>query len=98
MATSTIPQVINNSGTNYCRMPDGTLIQWGSATVDANAYVVSPNLAVPFVDTNYKVTITPLSQNLTFSIGTKRVSNFAIGRVPVTSASNFDWIAIGRWK
>ena len=29
MATSIINQVMNNSGENYCKMPDGTLIQWG---------------------------------------------------------------------
>lgn len=33
MATSTINQIMNNSGTNYCKMPDGTLIQWGTDQV-----------------------------------------------------------------
>lgn len=32
MATGTIKQVIPNSGTGYCKMPDGTLICWGTAT------------------------------------------------------------------
>lgn len=36
MATSTIKQVTNNSGNSYCKMPDGTLIQWGSGTINTD--------------------------------------------------------------
>lgn len=34
MATGTIKQVMNNSGLDYCKMPDGTLIQWGKQTLN----------------------------------------------------------------
>ena len=33
MATSTIPQVTNNSGATYCKMPDGTLMVFGQSTI-----------------------------------------------------------------
>lgn len=54
-----------DSGTGYCKMPDGTLIQWGSLIVEQGStaqYVgqtyqmpVSLSLPIPFVDTNYRV-------------------------------------------
>lgn len=54
-----------DSGTGYCKMPDGTLIQWGSLIVEQGStaqYVgqtyqmpVSISLPIPFVDTNYRV-------------------------------------------
>ena len=64
MAQSTIPQIMNNSGTGYCKMPDGTLIQWGSYTVptvsltqiaSSGIYSQTISMALPqsFVDTNY---------------------------------------------
>ena len=37
MATSIIKQVTNNSGTGYCKMPDGTLICWGNKTIPLTA-------------------------------------------------------------
>lgn len=33
MASGTIKNFANDSGTGYCKMPDGTLIQWGRITV-----------------------------------------------------------------
>lgn len=32
MATGSIAKVSNDSASGYCRMPDGTLIQWGNVT------------------------------------------------------------------
>lgn len=34
MATGIIKKVISDSGSGYCKMPDGTLIQWGAISVD----------------------------------------------------------------
>lgn len=34
MATSKINQVTNNSSSGYCKMPDGTLIQWGQIAIN----------------------------------------------------------------
>ena len=54
-----------DSADGHCKMPDGTLIQWGSITVQQGStaqYVgqtyqmgVSISLPIPFVDTNYRV-------------------------------------------
>lgn len=54
-----------DSASGHCKMPDGTLIQWGSLTVQQGStgqYVgqtyqmpVSISLPIPFVDTNYRV-------------------------------------------
>ena len=71
MATGTIKQTTNNSGTGYCKMPDGTLIQWGrlsGITVNLTAlgnsglygqtYVANNGIVFPiaFVDSSYFVT------------------------------------------
>ena len=55
-STDVLP-VAEESGSNYCKMPDGTLIQWGSFEVNlpANNYwnihglpsVVGNNLSLP---------------------------------------------------
>lgn len=37
MATSTIKQTMNESNSSYCKMPDGTLIQWGALSIAGNA-------------------------------------------------------------
>lgn len=34
MASGTIKNFANDSGTGYCKMPDGTLIQWGRISVN----------------------------------------------------------------
>lgn len=54
-----------DSASGHCKMPDGTLIQWGSLIVEQGStaqYVgqtyqmpVSLSLPIPFVDTNYRV-------------------------------------------
>lgn len=66
MATGTIKQTTNNSGTGYCKMPDGTLIQWGdvwytdvgSFTQNGAVYILAVALTFPkaFVDGNIFVT------------------------------------------
>lgn len=38
MATGTIPKVTNDSGSGYCKMPDGTLIQWGRYEVKSGTF------------------------------------------------------------
>lgn len=36
MATGTIQKVMNDSGNGYCKMPDGTLICWGTFSASGN--------------------------------------------------------------
>ena len=54
-----------DSANGHCKMPDGTLIQWGSIIIEQGSTVqyvgqtyqmpVSLSLPIPFVDTNYRV-------------------------------------------
>lgn len=37
MATGTVTKVIPTSGTGYCKMPDGTLIQWGKLSLGSKS-------------------------------------------------------------
>ena len=61
MATSKIQQVTNNSGSGYCKMPDGTLIQWGTTVLDpttsAGVQTVTVTLPVAFANPYYSVTM-----------------------------------------
>ena len=106
MATSTIEKVTNNSGSGYCKMPDGTLIQWGTAQGTGEHY-----FPVSFVDTSYTVLVgvgypTPsYITNISVLGGhPHNQSEFSIivfntdGSTPSKANVLFRWLAIGRWK
>lgn len=101
MATSTIKQIMNNSDTDYCMMPDGTLIQWGSATVAQGAYTANINFTKTFIDrTKMSIQVTPLASGTDWNVNFAQTTGagFSLGRTPNTSASTYYWFAIGRWK
>lgn len=98
MATGTIKQVTNNSTSNYCKMPDGTLIQWGSVTVAADSYVVTAYFSVPFTNANYAACVQAKETGTAWNVGDVRSDRMRIGRTPSTAANNYYYIAIGRWK
>ena len=113
MATSIIPQVTNNSGSGYCEMPDGTLIQWGTIsnlTFDNKVSIgSSKTMTKSFVDTNFSVIATSFgssNSDLVFRMGcdATAVNKFdwrmVSGSNQALSITNraFFWIAIGRWK
>ena len=100
---------LNDSGQHYCKMPDGTLIQWGSVinTDDGYANVAFP---VTFVDDNFVFSASPryssaypvidyrvVSQKNTNSSG---VVNFKelTSTASYTTSAIADWFGIGRWK
>lgn len=103
MATSTIKQVKNLGGSGYCKMPDGTLIQWGYASIPDNgdrvyvAYPITfggiPTVAITIDENGYSGDVRLYSwQRLLAGL-------YALNRgVVQTKAVNFHWIAIGRWK
>lgn len=91
----TTPQ--NDSGTGYCKMPDGTLIQWGTVTVPSGSYIASITFAKVFANTNYAVTL-GIYDDIAPSINTKSTGGCRIGRTPNTASNNIEWQAIGRWK
>lgn len=70
MASGIVTQVSNNSGydssttSHYCKMPDGTLMQWGTLDVTSGTtssyspvYIlnVTVTFPIPFYDTTYVI-------------------------------------------
>ena len=104
---------LNDSGAGYCRMPDGTLIQWGRKTGisfnnEANVEV-SVTMPYAFIDTNYDVIITPTTTgvlNYLFRLGAfpSTTDTFLFDLVsgdgsPITiTGRSVSWLAVGRWK
>jgi len=111
--TDTILPESAESGPSYCKMADGTLIQWGwISNIDFSTkrqFAVSYNLSIPFVNSSYFV-----STNLNDSIRghSTGMPNIVDARpetasrfqIMCTVNQNYDskntayWIAIGRWK
>lgn len=94
MASGTIYKIINDSDSNYCKMPDGTLIQWGSATVNSEgSYILS--LPVAFIATP-TITVSTDAWN-PVAAGAAGVGT---GTITLRSSANQKvyWQAIGRWK
>lgn len=65
MATGTITKVSNDSGTGYCKMADGTMLQWGTLSLTSGTmsqygalYGVAASIVFPiaFNDANIVVT------------------------------------------
>ena len=87
------------SGNNYLRLSDGTQVCWGEFAKKQNVEVT---VALPFIDTNWKV--------ITQHIGTMRgnYTNTSSIKSQTTTMFTFDtnhseqdtyhYVAIGRWK
>ena len=107
MATESIKKVSNDSAETstggYCKLPDGTLMQWGSATINSGGYTTNVALPVPFVNKN-KIAVTvataSVDNNKFFGVNYTSVteSQLSFGRTPNTSTDTIYWFAIGRWK
>lgn len=94
---------LNNSGAGYCKMPDGTLIQWGTGTIATGTKLLHIYFPQTFIDTAYGFTaiasidgsnnVLPIGYyyNLVGDIRAYTQSN-------VSADLNLLWIAIGRWK
>ncbi len=90
---------MNNSDYNYCKMPDGTLIQWGTTSISALTTIVQ--MPMSFKDTAYYALVTLIANtnnatNVT-AITLSAVDRFSIG-VNTIPSDGARWIAIGRWK
>ena len=99
----------NVSGTSYCKMPDGTLIQWGivintsvgyasvtfneSFSNDSFVFMATPRYSSSYPQINYR-TVTQKSG----------VSSGVVNFKPLSSTDSYttpaiaDWVAIGRWR
>lgn len=109
MATGDIKQVTNNSGSNYCKMPDGTLIQWGviGGYQSAKRRDLTVNFPISFLNTDaYQVFVTSMfsSESTPYEcLGiVKHVSASQCIIHQVNATDNYSntiaWLAIGRWK
>lgn len=106
MAVNKIEKVTNDSGSGYCKMPDGTLMCWGapSKSVAASstdeiavtypiAFTASPIVGLAFLGHVPSVFNVSYENNTTNGM-TIRGQNTYSGALNL----NVSWIAIGRWK
>ena len=102
MAVSKIQQVTNNSGSNYCKMPDGTLMQWGIGTVPANEQSTEIIFPQSFYYSSYgfcAIGVYNNSGEVDFVFYNETVDKLTLHRNGDKSfAQTFRRIAIGRWK
>lgn len=109
MATGTIKKVMNESGSDYCKMPDGTLICWGNVTMPSNG-TASITFAKQFMNDSYgfSATYETLNGSVAGAIGTIKAYNIMQTGITVTIAGEMpsafvgrlrvSYVAIGRWK
>lgn len=107
---SIIQQQTNDSNSNYCKMPDGTLIQWGSVNITPSnpgspfAYSGGKNVTfeIPFLQGTTPIVITSPRENGGYwNSGAINISStlchiIIAGNTQAEKTAN--WIAIGRWK
>lgn len=110
MASGTIAQGMNNSGAGYCKMPDGTLIQWGrhasEVSVAASGGRAEDTITFPitFVDANYIPSVSDTTSVCTqrrTAIRTRSAGSLGLyyeNTNPGAWTPTVYWQAIGRWK
>ena len=97
------------SSTNYCKMPDGTLIQWGKVSITTGTAAVpfgyrgvaAVTFAMTFVSLPAVIT-SPEDDGGYWNSGSNTITNTSFtasmaGNLQSVT-KNVDWIAIGRWK
>lgn len=109
MATGTIQMTANKSENGYCKMPDGTLIQWGTV-INPNAGYTAVSFPVTFATDNFIFSASPRYSSaypvIDYRTIAQKVSNSGgvVNFKPLSSTGSYttaaiaDWIAIGRWK
>lgn len=103
--------VVSTTGTNYEKLSDGTLIIYGDVTCpslgSAKETNVSITLPVAFVNTNYRVNLTPTGTGAYWSFLAATCQTKATGTTTIkfynngagtAAACKFDFMAIGKWK
>lgn len=109
MAQGTMQKVTNDSSSNYCKMPDGTLMQWGTVggyySGDRELEVTFPiqYISNPTVTlTNAPGSSTENYRKVINSISYVNKDKFKIYQTNVDSTynnvHNVVWNAVGRWK
>ena len=103
MASGTITNFATDSGTNYCKMSDGTLIQWGEAIIPIESPSITVTFPLPFFSANYSITamgVFTFTRDIDFVYAAQTTTKIDIyhGAADLTHAVGFKWMAVGRWK
>lgn len=97
MATGTISVMTNESGNDYCKMPDGTLMMWQDVAFASGDYAKSLYWAGRF--TSIKTIMLSTDATEVTTMGAINDSNtVVVARRPATTACTVRCLAIGRWK
>lgn len=94
------------SGSSYIKFPDGTMIQYGTATMsnigDEMKHINFPN---NFINSSYAVSIQNFyvyNKEIVYSISSLDINGFDVHTNKaidtVLKIIYFSWMAIGRWK
>ena len=100
------------SANGYCKLPDGTMIQWGQAssfTLSNGILSATISMAQNFVGLNYSVMLTPQRNGIAYVTTPfyeanangnveRTVNSFAIAAKGTNTNITVNWFAIGRWK
>lgn len=106
MASGKVPQTWNESGSRYCKMPDGTLIQAGYVSV-SHPSAGTINTAVQFpiaFSTQPILSISLYGTDISIEKAchaSTTTTGFTLLTQSTYSGANsvgVDWIAFGRWK
>lgn len=93
---------VSTGGPGYCRLPDGTLLQWGTAEISENKQSIQFTFPKAFSDTLYGFAPCGLysySADVRLSLAYKTTTGIAVYRQSAQSYSQpFSWVAMGRWK
>lgn len=112
MATGSITKVSNDSASGYCKMPDGTLVCWGNASVTTSTSAsgatypylgyTSVTFTIPFYGEYPQVFANIRQSPAYWAAGASDISTTGftvyVGGNTNGTTNNVCWLAIGRWK
>lgn len=104
MATGSIKKVSNDSADNYCKMPDGTLIQWGQANIASQGATAKSkviNFQIPINNVNHLALalVANSSDDVRLTATGYTTTSFTVWVRDVAATTRyFTWLAISRWK
>ena len=104
--TGTIKKVMNDSGSSYCKMPDGTLIQWGEERDKSNQAQITFSEAYVSIPTVFLTPVYNYQRTVRCSLGVVATTTGFTLWAYDTDTNNwststdlwFYWVAVGRWK
>ncbi len=85
----------------WCKLPNGTVFEWGVVNVPGPDSSAKFNLPVPVVSLDTAtVQITPLDQGYTwnYNLGASTTNKIDCGRRPLNSSQYGFVLVIGRWR